>query len=114
MHSRPCRQHRRLAVSHRLQLLPRRLQEVARGTLLPLNGAVNLEELALLAAARLASLRLACLDQQQADDVKRDLESTADRAADATHVLKHTAERAAADAIDRVRRIDRGVSTVLW
>ena len=65
MRSRPCCQHRRLAVSHRLQSLPRRLREVARGTLLPLDGAVDLEELALLAAARLANLRSACRDQQQ-------------------------------------------------
>ena len=100
MHSRPCRPHRRLVVSHRLQLLPRRLRDVARVILLPLDRAVDFEELALLAAACLASLRSASRDQQQADDVKRDLESTADRAADATHVLKHTAERAAADAVE--------------
>ena len=100
VHSRPCRQHRRLAVSHRLQLLPRRLRVVARGTLPPLDGAVDLEELALLAAARLASLQSACRNQQQADDVKRGLEQTADRAADATRGLKHTVERVVADDVE--------------
>ena len=98
--SRPCRQHRRLAVSHRLQLLPRRLREFARGTVLPLDGAVDLEELALLAAAHLANLQSTCRDEQQADYVKRGLESTIDRAADATRGLKHTGERAVTNTVE--------------